>query len=58
MTEVEYDEFLKTTKAGRYARIGEFINMSTGILHKCSDTICAREWKPSPLQSMADDYVN
>jgi len=52
----EYDNFLKTVKEGRLERIGEWKGKSKGVLHRCTDKECAREWKPNPMQVLADDY--
>jgi len=52
----QYDNFLKTKKQGRFVRVGEWGGMKKGILHRCADPICAREWKPKPIQCLPDDY--
>lgn len=52
----EYDAFLLSEKQGRFVRVGSWTGMSKGILHRCNDGECAREWKPSPAQALADDY--
>eukprot|EP01114_Cavostelium_apophysatum_P014707 TRINITY_DN3879_c0_g1_i2.p1 TRINITY_DN3879_c0_g1~~TRINITY_DN3879_c0_g1_i2.p1 ORF type:complete len:284 (+),score=83.21 TRINITY_DN3879_c0_g1_i2:31-882(+) len=52
----EYDDFLKKQKLGRLVRIGDFNGMAKSTPHRCTDTECAREWKPSPSQCLADDY--
>jgi len=56
MTVEEYDTFLKTEKQGRFERVGDWKGMSGTTLHRCTDTECAREWKPSPSQCLPDDY--
>jgi len=55
-TAEEYDDFLQFKKQDHFVRVGEFGGMSKGTLHRCMDAECAREWKPSPMQCLPEDY--
>jgi len=56
MTADEYDQFLLIEKEGHFKRIGKFTSMAKTTDHQCGDHECARIWKPSPAQCLADDY--
>eukprot|EP01103_Thecamoeba_quadrilineata_P015885 TRINITY_DN5149_c0_g1_i1.p1 TRINITY_DN5149_c0_g1~~TRINITY_DN5149_c0_g1_i1.p1 ORF type:complete len:295 (-),score=65.92 TRINITY_DN5149_c0_g1_i1:40-924(-) len=51
-----YDLFLKEVKDDRFKRNGPWTGPNQNTSHICNDAECEREWKPTPLQCLVDDY--